>query len=236
MITLARRVAALTLLLGLVVACSQPTALPEPDSGAAGDAAGAAADADAPSVRAGVSAGAEAGGREGGVVDIAPLATETPSVTETPAPTEIPDPIGVITDTATYVDATIGYAIDYPASWTLDAIEGSQVTMTSYDPATTGGTGLLPGQARVEIVPDLLYTDTSLDEMVAATRLSGAVLDEETRELADGIPAVRLLLTGPIGGEMLQMLTVINDRGLRVQGLGDLALFDPIARTLRPAP
>ena len=31
-------------------------------------------------------------------------------------------------------------------------------------------------------------------------------------------------------------LAVINGRGLRVHGYGDLALYDPIARTLRAAP
>jgi hypothetical protein len=37
-----------------------------------------------------------------------------------------------------------------------------------------------------------------------------------------------------LGGNIRLLVTVINGRGIRVQGYGDLSLFDAIARSLRP--
>jgi hypothetical protein len=155
-----------------------------------------------------------------------------------PTATPIREPISAITSTLTYVDPEIGYAMDYPDTWTIDSTPGSIVTLRSFDPAEPGRGGLMPQDSRIDIVPDLAEAGpTSLAQLVATMAQAGNEISREELELEGGVPAVRLYLatTASPTGEAIMLLAVIDGRGIRVQGFGDNTLFDSIALTLRPA-
>jgi hypothetical protein len=137
--------------------------------------------------------------------------------------------------TLTYPDTEIGYAIDYPANWHIQAEPGWNVILTSWDPDTVPAVGgVAPDQAKIDILPTKPYMEQSLDAMVAQVEAGASrVLHKEQWDLA-GVPAVRLQIVGEDGEERALLLTVINGRSLRLAGYGDLTAFDPVAQTLRP--
>ncbi|MDI7277320.1 MAG: DUF4232 domain-containing protein, partial [Anaerolineae bacterium] len=55
---------------------------------------------------------------------------------------------------ATHTDAEIGYAIDYPAGWYIQAEAGWLVILTSFDSSGDGVGGLRRGMAKVDLLPD----------------------------------------------------------------------------------
>ncbi|MFN2114396.1 MAG: hypothetical protein ACK2T6_01700 [Anaerolineae bacterium] len=260
------RLVSLLALVTLLAACSAPTAAPDaldaPGAGAEGadvaaDTGSAADDGTGTEGKAAaLTSDDESAAAEGSGLDVAndeegaaeegaePSGSPTTGAagelsTPLPPPTEAStEPISAITSTLTYEDPTIGYAIDYPETWSIDSFSGSIVTLLSVEPEETSRGGLLPGDARIDIVPDLQEAgETTLPQLVALTREAGREISREDWELDGGIPAVRLHLatTASPTGEALMLLTVIDGRGIRVQGFGDLTLFDAIARSLRPA-
>ena len=145
-------------------------------------------------------------------------------------------PAQTLGPTVTYTDIEIGYALDYPADWHIQASLGWAVILTSYDPTNVVGRGGVPSdQTKVDLLPDKPHKTRTLEELVAEAK-GGAepvqVLWEERWELDGAVPAVRMQIVSQ--GEMALLLTVINGRSLRMAGYGDLTPFDTIARTLRP--
>ena len=211
----------------LLVACSGPT--PTSDSGTMADAVDAPVESDAGAPPEGLPVDA--------VTEEKDVSAPSPEPTAEPSATPISEPISAITTTVTYVDPEIQYAIDYPESWTIDDVPGSIVKLMSFDPVERGSGVVQPDDLQIDIVPDLPQVEGNLEELVGLTTQASHVIDREELELEGGVPAVRLHLGTPttMTGETLVLLTVINGRGIRVQGIGDLALFDPIARSLRPA-
>jgi len=57
------------------------------------------------------------------------------SLTLTPPP-PTPTPTTVLTATRTYTDTALGFAIDYPAAWDVDGVQGASVWLSN--PATSG--------------------------------------------------------------------------------------------------
>lgn len=166
------------------------------------------------------------------------LAVATPSPEEHPGavPTEQPGKAGEPEVWHTHSDTEIGYALDYPANWYIEAIPGWSVILTSFDPAGAPGRGgLPPSQTKIDLLPDKSWQATTLEKLTAETRTqSEKLLWEEEWELSGGVPAVRMQIIAEPGGEMALLLTVINGRSLRLVGYGDLTPFNHIARTLRP--
>lgn len=218
---------ALVVLVALpLAACSGPTATPEavgdvslyPETGAPAAAAADVAAQDVPT---------EA---------ITPTAAVDPTATATSAPEPIQS-LDAITETLTYVDEQIGYAIDYPAGWSIEATPGSLVMLTSFSLEDTGRGGIGPDSTKIDIVPDLELGGQTLEALAAQSAQTGQVTAEEQLLLAGDLPATLLLLDSPaLGGETAVLVTVVNGRGLRVHGYGDLTLFGPIARSVRVAP
>lgn len=212
---------ALVVVAVLLAACSGPTATPE----AVGDVS-LFPEADAPTVAA-ADAATEA---------TAPEEEVDPTVTATSAPAPIQS-LDAITETLTYVDEPIGYAIDYPAGWSIEATPGSLVMLTSFSLEDTGRGGIGPDSTKIDIVPDLELGGQTLEALAVQSAQTGQVIAEEQLLLAGDLPATLLRLDSPaLGGETAVLVTVVNGRGLRVHGYGDLTLFDPIARSVRAAP
>jgi photosystem II stability/assembly factor-like uncharacterized protein len=135
---------------------------------------------------------------------------------------------------ATYTDTQIGYALDYPVEWYIQAEPGWAVVLTSFDSSGPGIGGLRPGQAKVDLLPDKAWQSRSLEQLVSAVRLGNQVLWEEQWLLSGGVPAVRLQVRSEVAGEAAVLCVVINGQSLSLDGYGDLALFDAIAASLRP--
>jgi hypothetical protein len=144
----------------------------------------------------------------------------------------------------TYVNEHAGYAFDYPADWILigephPSAYNYVITIQSF--MLGGGTGSVPAdQAKLDFVTcnsaecnTLQAVQAQIDEQVAAGTLE--ILSEENWTLAGGIPAIRRQVVGEMGMEVASLLTEIDSRALRVSGYGDLAAFEEIVRTLRPA-
>jgi len=222
----------LVLVTAAAVACSGPTTVPADESSLVPELPPAAIVTDAEDALGAAATDAPAGD----AVDVPRAEPADADVADEPGAEPVAA-VAVLTATQTYVDDVIGYAIDYPAHWSEDATPGSIVTLTSFDPVTRGHGGLVGAETKVDIVPDLAQSQSNLSELAAMSATVGQVTRREEVQLAGGVPAVYLRLTSAaLGGETEFLVAVINGRGLRVQGYGDLTLFSAIARTLRPAP
>lgn len=186
--------------------------------------------------------------------------TKTPWLTPTPAPSatayvefEKPTPTAITLDgmglaVATFTDEFAGFAIDYPADWNLNALDPaiaqqSIVYTTSIrSPFPTTGPkqqeGFPPGTAGIDVT--ILAGDKSLEQAIAEYKenmkndeVPPTVLSEEEWVLPSGEKALVLMLETRIG-RAANMITVINGRPIYVVGMGELAFFEPIAKSIRP--
>ena len=133
----------------------------------------------------------------------------------------------------TYRDDQLGYAFDYPASWSLQAEDGLLVKVQPPLNEAAQPDVLIPGETEVEIVPSLELEGNTLEDILAQVREENQVLWEKSWQLAGQTPAVRLLAEDD-EGQWAGLLTVIHGRGLRLTGRGDMSRFDAIAASLRP--
>lgn len=168
----------------------------------------------------------------------------TPEV-PTPTPTvEIPTP--TVEPTLTYTDTEAGFALDYPAAWTIlpispEAKEGSFVystTLMSWQPVDGGSDGIPAGQTKVDVT--LIKSDVaSLDDAIAerktllgAGEVETSILSEEVLTLASGLPVLRWALTSSFG-DSIEYIAAIDGNIVLLSGMGDAAVFDRVAGTLR---
>lgn len=141
---------------------------------------------------------------------------------------------------ATYTDETAGFALEYPAEWTVDpssqiGVRGGQALLLSL--GTTAET-LADGGTRVSIVTYVWDPKQDLDAYVAQRKVawnaSGfAILREEEWQLVDG-RAVRIFVAQTPEQPTFFLFTTVGDDYLQISGEGDSALVEEIARTLRP--
>ena len=181
-----------------------------------------------------------------------PAATAVPAtavpatpVVPTPTPTvEIPTP--TVEPTLTYSDTEAGFALDYPAAWTIlpispEAKAGSFVYSTSlmsWQPVDGGSDGIPAGQTKVDVT--LIKSNVaSLDDAIAerktllgAGEVETSILSEEVLTLASGLPVLRWALTSSFG-DSIEYIAAIDGNIVLVSGLGDAAVFDRVAGTLR---
>jgi hypothetical protein len=149
----------------------------------------------------------------------------------------------------TYRDDYAGYEIDYPADWyitdvTQEIRESSvayAVTFTSWEPVGPGTEGIPEGGTKFD-VSVWKNNATDLEEAAAEQKAQWAnadpvqtVLSEEHWTLANGLPARRWLVES-IFGQSVVVITVINGNTILIGGLGDYAVVDALAQTLRAAP
>ena len=170
----------------------------------------------------------------------APLpASETPS-----APTEAaPNPKlpAAPFEAETYVNEEAGFALDYPAGWTVNEVvvgpRGTQVQFLS-SPELAEAATLPEGATRVNATIYQWDPKNDLAAFVAnqksAWEASGfSILEEEQRVLELGLPAVQLTVQTP-ESPVVYLIAALGDQYLVLSGEGDLELVKEIVGRLRP--
>lgn len=185
--------------------------------------------------------------------------TPTPAATETSAPTataaiEQPTPTapslsGLGIANTTFTDTYAGFAFEYPSDWAMTTLDlaiaqnSSVYTHSMRSPMPTRGPkqqeGIPPGASAIDVVI-INEGEKTLEDAVAARKQAYAteempptIIAEEAWVLPSGLKAVRFLLDTR-SGQVANMITVINGREILFAGMGELALFEPIAKSLRP--
>lgn len=147
---------------------------------------------------------------------------------------------------ATYQDNTAGIAMDYPSQWeVIDMDEALKSTVTNYTTTFNswrsgpGSGGIPEGETKIDLIIRANIAG-SLEEASAIRRgeLQGAgsestILSEEEVTLHGGLKGTRFRTQSQFG-ESAHIVTSINNHLITVGGLGDEALIEQIAKTLRP--
>lgn len=164
----------------------------------------------------------------------------TPETTSAPATAPIATATQLSFTPATYTDEQAGFALDYPAAWTLApssqvGVRGGQALLLS--PGATAET-LANGSTRVSITTYIWDPKNDLDAYVTQRKVawdaSGfAITREEQWQLADGRRAYVFTVQTPEQPTFM-LLTTIGQDYLQIGGEGDAALVEEIAHTLRP--
>ena len=190
-----------------------------------------------------------------------PVQTDIPVQTEAPAlPTDTAAP-AVPSDTAqapaepptnpklpaasfdaeTYINEEAGFALDYPAGWTVnEMVVGSRGTQVQFlsSPELAEAATVPEGATRVTA---MIYDWDPKNDLAAylanqksAWEASGfTVIEEEELILDLGLPAVRLTVQTP-DVPVVFLITALRDRYLVLSGEGDMALVNEIVGRVRP--
>jgi hypothetical protein len=179
----------------------------------------------------------------------APAETTVPALpSETaaaPAPTETAAPLPKLPapsfEAQTYINETVGFALEYPAGWTVNEMvigeRGTQIQFLSA-PEVADMPVVAGGATRVNATIYQWDPKNDLAAYVAhwksAWEASGFTLVEEqplTLEL--GLPAVQYTIQTP-DADVVFLVTAIGDRYLVLSGEGDLELVKEIVQRVRP--
>jgi len=169
-----------------------------------------------------------------------------PSVGNEPVATEmIVVPEGKLPATSfesqTYLNETVGFALDYPAGWTVTESmvgdRGSQILSLS-SPDVADLAELPEGATRVSAVIyqwDLKNDLTAfVESRKTAWDASGFTIVEENDLVLDlGLSAKQFLIQTP-ESTALFLFAAVGDQYLSISGEGDMALVREIALRLRP--
>ena len=145
-------------------------------------------------------------------------------------------------ESQTYINEAVGFAIEYPASWTVNETalgdRGSQTQLLS-TPEIAELQTLPAGATRVTIVINQWEPKNDLAAFVDVRRTawesSGfTILDEEPLTLDFGLAAVRFTVQTADGVTVLFQFAAIGDQYISISGEGDLALVEEMMRYLRP--
>ena len=145
-------------------------------------------------------------------------------------------------ESQTYINQTVGFAIDYPAQWTVQETvlgeRGSQALLLS-TPEIADLQTLPEGTTRVAVVVNQWDPKNDLAAFVdvrkTAWDASGfTILDEEPLTLDLGLAAVRFAIQTSDGATVLFQFAAVGDQYLSISGEGDLALVEEIMMYLRP--
>jgi len=144
-------------------------------------------------------------------------------------------------ESQTYINVAVGFAIDYPAQWTVQETvlgeRGSQALLLS-TPEIADLQTLPEGATRVAIVVNQWDPKNDLAAFVdvrkTAWESSGfTILDEEPLTLDLGLAAVRFTVQTTDGVTILFQFAAVGDQYLSISGEGDLALVEEIMTYLR---
>lgn len=141
----------------------------------------------------------------------------------------------------TYVNEEVGFALDYPAGWTVNEMvvgpRGTQVQFLS-SPELAEAATLLEGATRVNATIYEWDPKNDLAAYVAnrktAWQASGfQILEEEQVVLELGLSAVQLTVQTP-EAQAIFLFATLGDQYLELSGEGDLELVKEIVGRLRP--
>ena len=177
-----------------------------------------------------------------------PISTDTPEPvipTDTAtAPTEAalnPKLPAAPFDAQTYVNEDVGFALDYPAGWTVNEMilgdRGSQIQFLSA-PELADAATLPEGATRVNVIIYQWDPKNDLAAFVANQKSawlnSGfTILEEEQRVLELGLPAVQFTIQTP-ETQTVFLIVALKDRYLVLSGEGDMELVKQIIERVRP--
>ena len=161
-----------------------------------------------------------------------PPPTPRPPVSPTPTPsppTPTPTPTTVLTATRTYADTAHGFAIDYPADWDVDGVQGAFVWLSNQ--ATSG-----EGHQAINIAA---LTEPSLEAMldnVEGSSFGPYLIMAESVQLG-GLEALKVTLRqAPEALSLLWLVITPQGQGLTIAAYGDPVLAEAIVTTWRPVP
>ena len=179
------------------------------------------------------------------IIASTPVAVSTVGATPT-------TPVVELGKTSTYRNSVVGFELDYPANWRINNTNDKNkqssyaysVTLISWAPSQDAQNcpkcqGILPaGGTAIDIV---VFNSgvTTLNEAILARKqefwqagLGQKIVTAEAWTLNKGLLAQRWLVESQ-SGQSVELITAINKRTVILGGLGDYALFDAVARTLR---
>jgi hypothetical protein len=145
-------------------------------------------------------------------------------------------------ESQTYLDEVTGFALDYPAGWTvretMSGERGTQSVLLSA-PENADLETLPPGATRVAVNVNQWDPRNDLAAFVAGRKTawesSGfAIVEEESLTLDLGLAAVRFTVETPEGVPVEFLFAAVRDQYVTISGEGDLALVREIMRYLRP--
>jgi hypothetical protein len=173
-------------------------------------------------------------------------ATFTPTLTPLPpVPTEtaVPNPKlpAAPFDSETYINEEAGFAIDYPAGWTVnETVVGSRGTQIQFlsSPELAEASLIPANQVRLSATIYQWDPKNDLDAYVQhwkeAWSASGfTILEEQDLILELGLPAVQFTVQSP-DTQTVFLVTALEDQYLVIAGEGDLELAKQIVQRLRP--
>lgn len=157
-----------------------------------------------------------------------PLPTTRPPVSPTLAPSPpTPTPTTVLTATRTYTDTAHGFAIDYPADWDVDGVQGAFVWLSN--PATSG--------EERQAINIAALTEPSLEAMldnVERGSFGPYLIMAESVQLG-GLEALKVTLRqAPEALSLLCLVITPQGQGLTIAAYGDPVLAEAIVTTWRP--
>lgn len=162
---------------------------------------------------------------------------------DAPQPATSPGAANLGGDLSTYTDTATGITVDYPAAWSLteptEAIKATSqtysATVHSWTPEPGGQGGIPAGGTKFDLTV-VKEGPTDLDAFAGA-HPEWAPPDAARVALRSGQPAIRLELADTQGGPgpTVQWLAVIEGQPVILSGVGDLALVDAVAQSLRMA-
>lgn len=144
-------------------------------------------------------------------------------------------------ESRTYINDTVGFALDYPANWTANEMvvgdRGSQVQFLS-SPDLADAAVVPAGETRLTAT---IYQWDPKNDLAAfvehqktAWEASGiTIVDEEALTLELGLAATSFTLQGS-DSDVSSLVTAIGDHYLVLSGEGDLNLAREIMQRLRP--
>jgi len=161
-----------------------------------------------------------------------PSPTARPLVSPTPVPSPpTPAPTTVLTATRTYTDTALGFAIDYPAAWDVDGVQGAFAWLSN--PATSG--------EERQAINIAALAEPSLEAMldnVERGSFGPYMISAEPVQLG-GLEALKVTLRQAPEGLSLLWLVITpqswqQGQGLTIAAYGDPALAEAIVATWRP--
>jgi hypothetical protein len=169
----------------------------------------------------------------------APVETAAPTMSAPVLPSQTAAPQSKLPapsfESQTYINETAGFALDYPAGWTVNEVaagdRGTQIQFLSTP-------GLSEGETRLNATIYQWDPKNDLAAYVAnwksAWQASGfTVLEEEPLVLELGLPATRLTVQTP-EAQVVFLVTALRDQYLVLSGEGDLELVNEIIGRVRP--
>ncbi|MEP6894890.1 MAG: hypothetical protein ABI986_04710 [Chloroflexota bacterium] len=145
-------------------------------------------------------------------------------------------------ESQTYINQTVGFALDYPTQWTVkESVTGQRGSQTLLLSAPEiADVAVVPeGATRISINVNQWDPKNDLAAYVetrkTAWSASGFTIEETEPVTLDlGLAAVRITVQTPEGVTVPFLFAALNDQYLTISGEGDITLVKEIMQRLRP--